>query len=319
MSEPSKQEKPSRIDRPWLRRIPGYGKVRRKKPGQDGQPGQTDETGEETLDEAQDGDAEGEAADAPPTGEAGEDNEGQADQPAPGDPPPDLDTSLSIPPDIEQARREAQEQEQPWNRFHAPRAFPLEGRYLRGLAARFARMVSKLAEDNADLPSEGDDEWDINALVRRRFSGKLPNQCRISRDKRKVVVVLDTSPSCAHQARLFGSVAQIAEELGDCELYDAPNFGLEARWHEGKWEKLEGVERDWPFRHRVVLAFGDFDGIEHICDASKQRGNRIVWFCCEERAGALEAGRETFVRQYKGKYFAANHISQLMRAMGKVR
>jgi hypothetical protein len=33
----------------------------------------------------------------------------------------------------------------------------------------------------------------------------------------------------------------------------------------------------------------------------------------------LESGRETFVHQYKGKYFAATQLTQLMRAMGKVR
>jgi hypothetical protein len=226
-----------------------------------------------------------------------------------------------VPEEVEQSRREgeARRRRTPWNRFHAPRAFPLEGRYLRGLATRFARMVSKLAEDNADLPSDGDDEWDLNALVRRRFTGQLPNQCRMSREKRKVVVVLDTSPSCAHQARLFGSIAQIAEELGDCEIFDAPNFGLVSRWRGGRWENLPPEERDWPFRHRVVLAFGDFDGIQHICEASKQRGNRIFWFCCEERATVLEAGRETFVHEYKGKYFPATQVTQLMRAMGRVR
>jgi hypothetical protein len=141
----------------------------------------------------------------------------------------------------------------------------------------------------------------------------------MSREKRKVVVVLDTSPSCAHQAKLFGSIAQIAEELGDCEIYDAPNFGIESRWEQGTWTDLPAPERDWPFRQRVVLAFGDFDGIEHICDASQKRGNRLYWFCCEERPPVLESQREYFVRNYKGKYFPANQLPQLMRQMGKVR
>jgi hypothetical protein len=316
---------PSRIDRPWLRRIPGYQERRIRKPSEEGEPGdgsKPDPDGDAAAEDEQ-----GEPTDA--QGEAGEQTPRDAGSPpgasAPGvgegdnDIPPDLDTSLEIPGDIEQARQEREKQGGAWNRFHAPRAFPLEGRYLRGLAARFARMVSKLAEDHADLPDDGDDEWDLNALVRRRFTGKLPNQCRMSRDKRKVVVVLDTSPSCAHQAKLFGSIAQIAEELGDCEIFDAPNFGIEARWETGAWINLPQAGRDWPFRQRVVLAFGDFDGIEHICGASRQRGNRIYWFCCEERPPVLESQRENFVRNYKGKYFAANQIQQLMRQMGKVR
>jgi hypothetical protein len=320
----------SRIDRPWLRRIPGYKERRGRKQSEDGEPGEgstpdpdgnaaaEDEQGEPTETQGEAGEQPPREAGSPP--ENGAPGSGEGDDSDKSDEiPPDLDLSLDIPDEVEQARKEREKQGGAWNRFHAPRAFPLEGRYLRGLAARFARMVSKLAEDHADLPDDGDDEWDLNALVRRRFTGKLPNQCRMSRDKRKVVVVLDTSPSCAHQAKLFGSIAQVAEELGDCEIFDAPNFGLEARWETGRWEPLPQAERDWPFRQRVVLAFGDFDGIEHICAASKQRGNRIYWFCCEERAPVLESQREFFVRQYKGKYFAANQIQQLMRQMGKVR
>ena len=190
---------------------------------------------------------------------------------------------------------------------------------MRGLATRFARMVSKLAEDNADMPAEGDDEWDMNALLRRRFTGRLPNQCRMTREKRRVVVVLDTSPSCAHQARLFGSVARIAEELGDCEMFDAPNFTLNARLEKGRWVELEPEERQWAFRNRVVLAFGDFDGIAHISEASRMRGNRIYWFSCEERPDVMEYQRETFVKEYRGHYHPANDLGTLMRAMGRVR
>jgi len=313
-----------RIDRPWLRRIPGYQERRTRKPSKGGERGDgaapdRDGEGAEEVESAERNEAQGETGDtsqsdagAPPGAESGAgDGEGAA--------PPDLDTSLDIPEEVEEGRREREKAGGVWNRFHAPRAFPLEGRYLRGLATRFARMVSKLAEDHADMPDHGDDEWDLNALVRRRFTGKLPHQCRMSRDKRKVVVVLDTSPSCAHQARLFGSIAQIAEELGDCEIFDAPNFGIEAHWEQGRWTTLSEPDRDWPFQQRVVLAFGDLDGIAHICDASKRRGNRIYWFCCEERTPVLESQREFFVRNYKGKYFPANQIQQLMRQMGKVR
>jgi hypothetical protein len=49
------------------------------------------------------------------------------------------------------------------------------------------------------------------------------------------------------------------------------------------------------------------------------RGNRIFWFCCEERPSVLEAGRETFVKAYKGRYFAATHLDALMHALRRVR
>ncbi len=331
----------AKIQREWLRRIPNYRQV----PGQPQKKTRQDESGDAKLrpgDEgdptlADDGDSAGaddgeDAGDereqdapdengTPTAGAAGESADDAGDDSADGGGPPPLDTRLSIPGDIADARQEDDRRKErtPWNRSGAPRAFPLEGRYLRGLATRFARMVSKLAEDNADLPQDGDEEWDINALVRRRFTGKLPNQCRMTREKRKVVVVLDTSPSCAHQARLFGSVAQIAEELGDCEMYDAPNFALHSRWEDGEWILLPAGERGWAFRNRVVLAFGDFDGIDHICEASRVRGNRIYWFSCEERPQVMERNRDLFVRNYRGHYHPAMNLDALMRAMGRVR
>lgn len=340
-----------RIDRPWLRRIPDYvpgaGPPRpgyRKDEGgekgaaadPDGEEALLDEEGEESpaaeeagAEEAGGGEAaqseeERDGEDAGPESETAEQSAEADPGGEPGEPTgegadPELDTSLYLPQEIEEARDAEERGKGARNPHRAPRAFPLEGRYMRGLAARFARVVAKLAEDNADLPQEGDEEWDLNALVRRRFTGRLPHHCRMSREKRKVVVVLDTSPSCAHQARLFGALAQIAEELGDCEMFDAPNFSLTSLWRTGAWEDLPAEEREWQFRNRVVLAFGDFDGIEHICAASQRRGNRIYWFCCEERPAVLESNRETFVHGYKGHYFPATHLKSLMRQMARVR
>jgi hypothetical protein len=235
------------------------------------------------------------------------------------EPSPEL--SLDVPEQVEERRREkeAKRRRTSLNRHLAPQAFTLEGHYLRNLATRFARMISKVAEDAADMPAQGDEEWDLNELIKRRFTGRLISQCRMTREKRKVAVVLDTSPSCEHQALLFGAIARIAEELGDCELYDAPNFAIVARKLGAQWEGLPATEREWGFKGRVVLAFGDFDGIERICQASAVRGNRIYWFCCEERPAVLESGRETLVKAFKGHYHPATSLTRLMRALRRVR
>lgn len=281
--------------------------------------------GEEDPD-AEPGEDDGERAEGEPgtSAEAGQSSRAPEGEPADGgdaEGEPDLDTSLHVPEAIEREREEerAKRARGLRNRGLAPKAFDLEGHYLRNLAARFARMVSKVAEDSADMPAQGDEEWDLVELTQRRFTGRLVNQCRMTREKRKVAVVLDTSPSCEHQARLFAAVARVAEELGDCELYDAPNFAIVRRKLGEAWEPLEETQHEWDFRRRVVLAFGDFDGIDRICEASAQRGNKIYWFCCEERPSVLERERETFVSRYKGRYFPATTIDQLMRAMARVR
>jgi hypothetical protein len=337
-----------RIERDWIRRIPGYVEGedeeaeilrRRRVPA----PGEEEEGPGEGGEEEQDALAEAEPEAGEESGQVeqesrpGDEREGEGGEPqdaaqgesGEGEPADAEPPELSIPEEVEQARREREEKQRrgAQNLNLAPQAFGLEGRYLRGLAARFARMVSKVAEDSADMPAQGDEEWDLVELRQRRFTGRLISQCRMTREKRKVAVVLDTSPSCEHQARLFASIARVAEELGDCELYDAPNFAIHARklhpaagpGHGGEWENLPEAEREWRFQRRVVLAFGDFDGIERISAASAVRGNKIYWFCCEERPSVLEHDREYFLKHFKGHYFPATNLQNLMKAMRKVR
>ena len=299
-----------RIQRPWLRRVGNYVPGRRKAKGGPGAgPDQAF---------AEDADGEPQEVDGDPgqgDSELAASGEREAAEESPNETP-----GLSVPPEVETKQEEERKRRaDSLNRHLAPKAFDLEGRYLRALAARFARMVSKVAEDSADMPAPGDDEWDLEELRTRRFTGRLVSQCRMTRDKRKVAVVLDTSPSCEHQARLFGSVAQVAEALGDCELFDAPNFAIAARKGAGAWESLPDMQREWHFERRVVLAFGDFDGIERICKASQVRGNKIYWFSCEERPGVMDSQRNYFVKQYKGHYLPANSLESLMKAMGRVR
>ena len=321
----------AKIHREWLERIPGPGEpdpdapLRFPLPADEDPPfppppqRKEDEEGEEGppvpadgTDGAADGEESAEATDDGTGDSTGDTGDAEQD----GD-----DLSLKIPDEVDERRQEEREKRRRSGRNLglAHRAFALEGHYLRNLGARFARMVSKVAEDSADMPSQGDEEWDIPELLRRRFTGRMVNQCRMTREKRKVAVVLDTSPSCEHQARLFGSIANIAEELGDCDLYDAPNFAIMARKTGQEWETLPDAEREWAFRGRVVLAFGDFDGLDRICKASAVRGNKIYWFCCEERPQVLEYSRDTFVKKFKGHYLPATTLNQLMTAMRKVR
>ena len=282
------------IEREWLKRIGVYGPTVRNRHAPEGFDKPEDE--EDRPEEIS-------AMDATPEENAPE----SAD-----------DQHLNIPKDIAE-RLEREEDDQiahERNIFDAPQAFSLEGRYLRRLASQFARMISKVAEDSADMPIQGDDEWDFAELTRRRFSGRSISQCRMTREKRKVAVVLDSSPSCLHQARLFGAIATVAEKLGDCDLYDAPNFSIISRKVKNRWERMP--EQEWNFAHRVVLAFGDFDGIFAICEASAKPGSRIYWFCSEERPHTLSAGKRVLA-EFKGTYLPANNMEQLMKAMRRVR
>ncbi len=326
------------VNRPWLRIVGDYagpglagpnlagpGRPRRVLRQRGPSPGSDDPTESERLQPSEGPEGEDTPASEMETGLDSQEESGSADQESDGPrrpAPPDLQAPpLEIPDEVERRLQQRQERQEHshLNRQEAPQAFSLEGKYLRGLAFRFARMISKVAEDYADFPEQGDDEWDLEELRTRRFTGRLVNQCRMTRERRKVAIVLDTSPSCEQQARLFASVAQVAEALGDCELYDAPNFVIHARKLGKQWETLPEAEREWSFQRRVVLAFGDFDGIDRICEASQVRGNRIYWFCCEERAPVLQSLRETFLKGYKGFYLPVATLPQLMHAMRRVR
>ena len=289
----------TRIWRDWMEQIPDYARVRTPRRGKP--------VGEETT---------GMEGEADPSPSPGEDTGDRAREGEPGD-----EFALHIPDEVEAGHREDEEKRRrsTINLNLAPQSFSLQGHYLRNMAARFARMISKVAEDSADMPTQGDEEWDLNELLKRRFTGRLISQCRMTREKRKVAIVLDTSPSCSGQARLFAAIARIAEDLGDCELYDAPNFVITAHKSGEEWEQLGEAEKEWRFRGRVVLAFGDFDGIGRICEASALRRNKIYWFCCEERPEVLELNREQFVKDFKGRYFPANNPQQLMKAIARVR
>lgn len=150
----------------------------------------------------------------------------------------------------------------------------------RRLQRAFATIVAKTAEDAASLPVEGDDEWDIESIMRRRLDHRPLWQCRQSRERERVVIVLDTSGSCYEQAEFFQRIANLAARLGDAEIYSAPNAVInnqliagEDRWVHAPY----GAQ--WPFRRRVVLFFGDFDGGDSVVEAARE--NRVYWFSCE--------------------------------------
>jgi len=86
------------------------------------------------------------------------------------------------------------------------KAFYLEQLRRKRITATFARMISKIAEDLSGWPIAGDDQWSMPDLMARHLDRRPLSQCRLSREKEAVVVILDTSGSCLEQARLFFSV-----------------------------------------------------------------------------------------------------------------
>jgi len=153
---------------------------------------------------------------------------------------------------------------------------------LRRLQSGFARIVAKLAEDLASLPVDGDDEWDVQALLGRAMDRRPLRSCRISREREALVLIIDVSGSCKKSAAFFGSISALAAAHKDVLLLAGNNGRVEMLWEplRSRWRQLD-LGR-WPFKGRTILFFGDHDGSPLICDASVR--NRLTWFSNEVRA-----------------------------------
>lgn len=192
----------------------------------------------------------------------------------------------------------------------------------RRLGIEFARIVAKVAEDLAGEPIEGDDEWDVDALMRRRFDRRPLPSCRRSREKTSIILILDTSGSCEPQAEFYASIAQIAAELQDVEIYAAPNGALEKRYVPGKgwmWLLDDGSHGSWNFRGRVILFFGDFDGGDYPVLASLH--NKVYWFSCEDRYDDMtEHDWCSFsLADFRGHYYQCMNEFDFLKLAKKVR
>ena len=81
--------------------------------------------------------------------------------------------------------------------------FTLRGLRNRKLASNLALLFSKVAEERIGDKIAGRHKWDVEKIMFRRISKKLITHCKYSRDKEKIIIILDSSPSCSRMANLF--------------------------------------------------------------------------------------------------------------------
>jgi hypothetical protein len=176
----------------------------------------------------------------------------------------------------------------------------------------FARIVSKLAEDFAGWPVDGDDEWDVDALLARSMDSRPLPSCRRSREREALVVVIDISGSCLKDAEFFQRVSALAASHMDVELMSGNNGRIEAAWRPGvsAWQPVRCGR--WPFHRRTILFFGDHDGQALVCDASAR--NRVTWFSNEVRQH--RAGRPA---TFHGWYLPCGDDADLVRVARRMR
>ena len=181
-------------------------------------------------------------------------------------------------------------------------------------------VFAKIAEDLTGEPIPGSDEWYMEDLLYRSCTHKPINKCKVDYEKERLVLVLDNSPSCRRQASFFSSVATAALKLNDVEIYAAPNARMTASMNPktGRYEDLpiedtcdyisnyadihsmEFILGHWMrWRNRVVVFFGDHDGVEIICNASRHV-RKLYWFNCTEAWGLEGYNVELYLKHSLG-------------------
>jgi hypothetical protein len=161
------------------------------------------------------------------------------------------------------------------------------------LASSLAVMISKLAEDMIGEPVIGDDEWDFDALLNRSFTKRNINHCKQSREMDKIVISLDTSPSCRHLSKFYTTIAHLSCKLGLVDIYASPNGYVTHMFNSRtmKYEPIFDIEKDQDyikaglqtldnfFHNRAIIHFSDCDGYEYIINSSAN--NTMHWFSCD--------------------------------------
>ena len=178
-------------------------------------------------------------------------------------------------------------------------AFSYETLRNRKLSSTLALLFSKIAEERMGDKVIGEDKWDIEDIMFRRISKKLVTNCKYSREKQRLVLMLDSSPSCIDMANTYSEIATEAAMFDDLEIYDAPNGYAHSMYNASRKEfriltdeELDATYHWNCFEDRTIIYFGDQDAHSSIKRAYKY--NEIHWFY-----QAYGYGSTTYERQLK--------------------
>ena len=206
------------------------------------------------------------------------------------------------------------------NNEQAPKQFDLTMKMMkkRRLSNVLATMVGKIAEDRAGEPIIGNDEWSVPEILNRVLTRVNINTCKQTRERERIVIILDTSPSCARYAKFFIDIAKASANLNDLEMYDAPNAYIVKQYNKTSKEFIDiGVEyapalMEWEaFKRRTIIFFGDYDGNSILNKASKY--NTIYWFNPEYYKGS------SYNKEYTGNHYRCRDEDDLIRLIKKMR
>lgn len=189
-------------------------------------------------------------------------------------------------------------------------------------------MLSKLAEDSTGFDYEGDEFWDIDRLMQRRYTKAQLKHCKLDKDKETVAFLIDTSPSCEKMSRIYSKLVSAVVKRGDVTLIKAPNASLQYYYDRktGDWVRYnfkhdsEDEEvSNWQtvLAGRKVIFFGDSDGDGIVSKSSR--------FCSIHHFfGEFYETLEDFMtfwtfNSYRGKIYRCNDVGDFLQAISKIK
>ena len=191
----------------------------------------------------------------------------------------------------------------------------------RKTAAMFAILVSKVAEDMSYQRKPGDEFWDPRKIMRRQIDNRPLRHCKMDYTKRRLALLVDTSPSCRDEAVFYSKIASGAMLRDDIDIFLCPNGRIDARFDPEPMRFVDDDRgADWALDGRTVLYFTDWDGADEIVTHS--RACNLYWFDNCPPADYWESPRDRRQRvrlQYRGRHFHCPDPDAFHRLARKIR
>jgi hypothetical protein len=188
-------------------------------------------------------------------------------------------------------------------------------------ARLFALLVSKVAEDMSYQRRPGDEFWDPRKIMRRQIDRRPLRHCKMEYTKRRLALLVDTSPSCRDEAVFYSKIAAGAMLRDDIDLFLCPNGRIDARFDPEPMRFVaDDRGADWDLDGRVVLYFTDWDGADEI--VAQSRACTLYWFdnCPPDRYWESTADRRQRTRlRFRGRHFHCPDREAFRRLVRKIR
>ena len=233
----------------------------------------------------------------------------------------DLYTDRRHTPAADRIEEEIQEQTNRRNRGDANTDWTPDDFKDRKTATLFALLVSKVAEDISYQRAPGDRFWDPRKIMRRQIDRRPLSHCKMDYTKRRLALLVDTSPSCRDEAIFYSKIASGAMLRDDIDLFLCPNGRVDARFDRDEMRFVSDDRgADWVLDGRTVLYFTDWDGADEIVEHA--RTCTLYWFDnCDPDAywHSSREHRQQVRLQFRGRHFHCPDRESFLPLVRKIR